>query len=67
MNVALVAEDPLQLNMGIRGTTVRLIKEQTGPLRGKALGSGSLRAEVVEVLLCFAWQDAYRPEDSSYT
>jgi len=76
-----LAKQLLQINVGMTGTTrknalgypkwLAQLKEQ-GKARDKALEWGAMRAEVVEKVLCFAWQDnntvlgmtsGYRPGD----
>lgn len=76
-----LAKELLRINVGMTGTTRKnalgypkwlvQLKEQ-GKAKGKALEWGAMRAEVVEEVLCFAWQDnntvlgmtsAYRPDD----
>jgi Transposase IS4 len=76
-----LAKELLNLNVGMTGTTRKnalgfprwLVKlKEQGRSRGKAMEWGAMRAEVVEGVLCFAWQDnntmlgittAYSPDD----
>jgi hypothetical protein len=76
-----LAKELLNLNVGMTGTTRKnalgfpmwLVKlKEQGKSRGKAMEWGAMRAEVVEGVLCFAWQDnntvlgittAYSPDD----